>query len=182
MDGTDCPIARPSQREDRDNFSSGRKKENQYSRYNIKYTLVVQVTNGRICGVLGPHPGSLNDVTALQHSGMLEYLKAHVPMEVVLADRGYQGENGCLTPFKRGSGGLRPDEEAFNEVLASVRQLVECVLKRVKDFGVLGKEGRWRGSLERHAVCFNVVCNIVNISMTRDPVWLKTNWYLKHNA
>ena len=42
----------------------------------------------------------------------------------------------CLTPFK---GDPTPEEEAFNEVIASVRILVECVIKRIKSFGVLGR-------------------------------------------
>jgi hypothetical protein len=64
-DGTDCPIDRPTKLEDRLKYSNGRSKENTYGKYGLKYTILCQITTGEICGVMGPDPGSVSDITAL---------------------------------------------------------------------------------------------------------------------
>jgi len=71
------------------------------------------------------------------------------------------------------------DEEIFNEVLSSVRQIVECVLHRIKIFGALGSRGRFHCDREKHKMVFQVACHITNISMEREPVWVAINKYLK---
>lgn len=53
VDGTDCPLRRPSKREDRNLYSNGRSKENIKSRYNLKYTIAVQIVTGKICFISG---------------------------------------------------------------------------------------------------------------------------------
>jgi hypothetical protein len=138
--------------------------------------LAVQISSGKICAVFGPHAGSVADITALREGFAVVQQSDNEPIEVVLADKGYQGESRCLTPFKGSN--LSPEEDAFNEVVASVRQLVECVIQRTKIFGVCGPKGRFRCEREKHQICFRVVCNICNISMQREPVWLNRNWYL----
>lgn len=100
VDGTDCPIYRPTEKSDRLLYSSGRKKENTYSKYNIKYTIGVQVGNGRICCVLGPEPGSVSDITAIRNGEIIATITSWDPFEVVLADKGYQGLDSCLSPIK----------------------------------------------------------------------------------
>ena len=69
-------------------------------------------------------------------------------------------------------------EEAFNQVLASVRILVECVINRIKIFGAMGSKGRFRCDNEKHEMLFKVACHITNVSLEREPVWLETNFYL----
>jgi len=177
VDGTDCPIERPTTKQMRLRYFSGRKKDNQYSKYNLKYTIAIHIATGKICAVIGPDPGAFADLYSLEISGMYAYLESWSPFEIILADKGYQGDDHCLTPWKGPN--LTPEQDAFNEVLASVRQLVECVLKRVKDFRALGAAGRFRCSPEKHFMVFNVACNIANIAFERNPVWLDTNWYLK---
>jgi len=100
VDGTDCPINRLSSRLKRLAYSSGRKKDNTQSKYNLKYIIAVQVATGKICAVLGPHPSSVVDITALQDTGLIGYLEFWHPFEILLADKGYQGEAKCLTPYK----------------------------------------------------------------------------------
>jgi hypothetical protein len=113
------------------------------------------------------------DITALRNG----FAELNIEkQEFILADKGYQGHNKCLTPFK--GSGLSNSEEAFNEVLASVRILVECVIGRLKIFGVLGGKGRFHKSSFLHKLVFNVCCQITNISMMREPVWLNINRYL----
>jgi len=143
VDGTDCPIDTPfASKEERLRFFCGRNKDNTNSRYNLKYTIGVSVSTGRIVAVLGPEPGSVHELTALRQSDLIGIILSKDPFEVVLADKGYIGEPSILTPFKpsRG-GGLSPQLQAFNDVLASVRQLVECTIHRIKVFGVLGHNG-----------------------------------------
>lgn len=72
-----------------------------------------------------------------------------------------------------------PQEDAFNQVIASVRQIVECVIHRIKIFGVIGGKGRFACDVSKHASVFNVCCQITNISMDRSPVWLQPNFYLR---
>lgn len=179
IDGTDCPITTPSSsKQERLRFFSGCNKDNTNSRYNLKYTVGVQVATGKIVAVLGPDPGSIHDITAVRRSEIIGIIHSWNPFEVILADKGYEGEQIFLTPFKARTG-LTPQQEAFNQVLSSVRQMVECTIHRLKIFGVLGQKGRFRCSRERHRSVFNVCAQITNISLTRSPVWLSVNWYLK---
>lgn len=53
LDATECPLDRPTKREDRNLYSNGRHKENSRSRYNLKYTVAVQLITGKICFVSG---------------------------------------------------------------------------------------------------------------------------------
>jgi hypothetical protein len=156
VDSTDCPIDRPSKLEDRLEYTSGRSKENTYGRYNLKYTVGCQITTGEICLLLGPEPGRISDIVALRN-GAVE-MKDLQPKEILLADKGYQGHYKCLSPFKGTS--ITPTEEAFNEVLASVRILLECVFQRMKIFGVLGRKGIFRHTISKHKLVFNLVCQV----------------------
>jgi hypothetical protein len=135
----------------------------------------VQISNGRICAILGPDGGSVPDITSLRNHSFA-FLATMEPLEILLADKGYQGHWKSLTPFKGRD--RTPEEDAFNEIIASVRMLVECVIQRIKIFGVLGGKGRFHAEKTKHRVVFNVCCQITNISIMREPVWIKRNWYL----
>jgi len=176
VDGTDCPIHRPGTREQRNIFTNGRNKEN-ISGYNLKYTIACQISTGRICWIGGPDPGSMPDIGAVKDSSLLVSTFADSD-EILLADKGYQGQPRMLTPFKGSS--LSPDEAAFNEILASVRILVECVIKRIKNFGTLGSPGRFRSSdHEKHSAVFRVACQVTNITLEEEPIWSHSNFYLR---
>jgi len=136
VDATDCPVERPKELEDRLQLSNGRLKENIYSRYNFKYSIACQITTGTICAIIGPDVGSMTDIQGLKNGELVGIISSWDPLEVIIADKGYQGHPKCLTPFK---GTISPEEDAFNQVLASVRILVECVIQRLKIFGVLGR-------------------------------------------
>jgi hypothetical protein len=144
----------------------------------LKYTVACQICTGRICYVFGPDGGSVADITSLRNGELFAIVTSRDPFEIVLADKGYQGHDKCLTPFKGKD--ILPQEEAFNEVLASVRILVECVNKRIKQFGVLGSRGRFHCNIEKHGPVFNVVCQITNICLEFEPVWQHINWYLRN--
>ena len=181
IDATECPIERPSSKRklERQCFFSGRKKENARSKYNLKYSVGVQVSSGMIVWIDGPDYGSKNDIRVLRESEIIAQIVDWDPFEIVIADKGYEGMGNMLTPYKNPS----PDEDAFNTVLSSVRQIVECSLQRLKIFGILGERGRFRNgsmeySQERHGKIFNLCCQFTNISMEREPVWREVNFYL----
>jgi hypothetical protein len=148
IDGTECPIdCLFASKEERLLYYSGHNKDNAYSKYNLKYTIGVQISTGRICLINGPDPSSVHDIIAWHGCKGVILIHCHDLFEIIFADKGYQGLDGCLMPFKgkynlilsnlKGSY-LTPSEEVFNEVLASVCQIIECTLQRVKIFGAFG--------------------------------------------
>jgi hypothetical protein len=175
-DGTDCPVDRPTKLEDRLKYSNGRSKENTYGKYGIKYTVFCQITTGEICAVMGPEPGRISDIQGLRNGETIGIL-SELNDDIILADKGYQGHPKCLTPVKGTC--ISPYDEVFNEILASVRILVECVIQRLKIFGILGRKGRFRNDIFKHKNVFMLVCQITNISMREAPVWQNKNWFLE---
>jgi len=193
VDGTDCPIQRPNspslynypdrQRWLRNLYTTGRKKENSKSKYVFKYTVAVQVSTGIICFVSGPDPGSMHDKKALDNSELIRLVSSEDPDEIILADKGYSDARlgAVITPIKRKpcSPPLSPEEEAFNMVISSVRFIVEDTLGRMQIFGILRVP--WRNGCEnheQHRKIFNVVAQITNISVTREPLRLERNFFL----
>jgi len=130
----------------------------------------------------------MHDLTQLLQSGLIMYIVSFKPIEFfLLGDKGYQGAPRFFTPFKgifkshihiQQGKYLNALEEAQNLVLASVRQLVENVLHRVKIFGVLGSRGRFHSHISKHKCIFNICCQLTNISMEREPCWSHINPYL----
>jgi len=59
IDGTQSPIYCPNgngtTKEERIEYFSGRSKDNTYSRYNLNYTVGVQIKSGKIVYIGGPH-------------------------------------------------------------------------------------------------------------------------------
>jgi hypothetical protein len=47
-----------------------------------------------------------------------------------------------------------------------------------ENFGALGSKGRWHCDKAKHPIVFNVACQITNISILREPVWLSLNPYI----
>lgn len=185
IDGTQCPIYCPNgietTKEERISYFSGRSKDNTYSRYNLNYTVGVHIKTGRIVYIGGPHKGKVHDLECLRREGLIGEIVANNPCELILADKGYAGESIIVTPHKKPKNGLLTEEQlGFNRVITSVRQLVECTLNRLKNWGCLGKSGRWKlqNDEEKHRAVFNVCCQITNVSLQRNPVWNQVNWYL----
>jgi len=181
VDGTECPIVKPSySKVHRKAYSSGRKKDTSHGRYNLKYTVGVQISTGKILFIAGPEPSSMHDMKALlQESELIAIVLRDNPSEIILADSGYVGHSRILTPFTGSD--LSVDEIAFNTVLSSVRQIVECSLGRLKFFGILGSKGHFRGGVKgqyKHKKIFNVCAQVTNISLDRNPLWKCVNFYL----
>jgi len=117
----------------------------------------------------------------VRREGLIGNILSKDPYELVLADKGYIGEPIFVTPIKKPIHLLTDAQCGYNRVIASVRQLVECVLHRLKIWGCLGKNGRWRlmGDEDKHRVVFNVCSQITNVAVQRNPVWSEVNWYLE---
>jgi hypothetical protein len=186
IDGTQCPIFCPNgmntTKADRISYFSGRSKDNTYSRYNLNYTVGVHIKTGQIVYVGGPHKGKVNDIECVRREGLIGTILSKDPYELILADKGYIGEPIFVTPIKKPKNGFLTEEESgYNRVIASVRQIVECSLNRLKNWGCLGRNGRWKlmGDEGKHKAVFNVCCQITNIAMQRNPVWSEVNWYLR---
>lgn len=80
--------------------------------------MAVQIASGKIVYVSQPEPGSVQDITAIRNSSLVEDLAQD---DLILADKGYQGHGRCITPFKGAS--ISATQKLYNETHASVRQI-----------------------------------------------------------
>src|SRR4051794_35737324 len=92
LDGTECPIQRPLDWETQFNYYSGKK-----GCHTIKYEVRVCISNGRLVWLAGGVPGRVHDISLARNSGILNQLQ---PGELILADKGYVGDDSFITPFK----------------------------------------------------------------------------------
>jgi len=133
IDATDCPIDKPSaSKEERLLYYCGRNKDSSYSKYNVKYNIGVQIGTGRIVCILGPEPGSVHDLTALRRTELIGFLFESSPFEIILADKGYTGEQIILVPFKaaRGRGRWRSAPGKHKMVFNVCAQITNISLER----------------------------------------------------
>jgi len=171
IDGSDFPLHVPSEgKSTRLRYYCGRPKDRIESRYNIKYIFGVHVATGKIVFVGPPTEGSRHDITALRRSGLLAIVNDSDITEIILADKGFVGEDSVITPYKGAAEELTTGQKLFNKILSSIRQIVECTLHRLKIFGILGSRGKWRWNRELHPTIVNLCAQITNISITRNPV------------
>jgi hypothetical protein len=73
IDGTQCPLfcPRSKSKEEKQEYFSGRSKDNTHSRYNFNYTVGVHVKSGKIVYVGGPHKGSVHDLECVRREGLI---------------------------------------------------------------------------------------------------------------
>jgi len=180
IDGSDFPIRTPyKNKQERLKYFSGRPKDKLESRYNIKYIIGVQIKTGKITYLGCPTEGSRHDITALRRSGLVAIVKHDDEFELLLADKGFIGEDCCITPYKQSKGKfLSEGQKIFNKMITSVRQIVECTIHRLKIFGILGSAGKWRWDKNLHPHFVNLCAQITNICIERNPVWLFPNMLL----
>ena len=130
IDGTERPIRRPKDKQDRKNDYSGKKKAHR------KKNLLLSGDDRRVA-YLGPtSAGSVHDKKLADESGLV------LPSDVLLLqDTGFQGyaaAGGCATlqPKKKPRGReLHPIQKTINQVIARVRVGVEhaiCGVKRCR--------------------------------------------------
>ena len=94
---------------------------------------------GNLAWVSDPLPGSVHDVNALDQSGVLNTLKAHL----WIGDRGYQGR-GMTTPTKRkpGQEELTELDRKNNKVINGLRATIERVIAHLKNWQILSSDYR----------------------------------------
>ena len=127
--------------------------------------MIVAIKTGRILAINGGIPG-ISDARVWQHSGFLNELQE---WEGGLADKGYQGCDSLLTPFKKTKNGrLTKEQEATNALIASVRITVERTIGRFKNFRCLST--KWRGALELHPIVFAVLAQSIELSLKTNPL------------
>lgn len=167
VDGTVCPINRPSNTEDMLYHLSGKHKS-----VCIKYEVGVNVVTGEIVWVGGPIGGSVHDMLLLRMGGLLDRME---PGEKMLADKGYVGEDESdkiLTPTKRDRGmeerDLPVEVQLRNRKIQNVRVLVEHSIGRIKRFSIL--RDRFRNVLEMHGMVFRVCCKLTNLDLVYFPL------------
>lgn len=157
LDGTLCPIERPSTEPSQKNAYSGKHKQ-----HGIKYEVGIDPNNGFIVWVGGPTVGSMHDMRLMKLAGILQHLD---PGELVLADMGYIGHDQFITPFKKPTTLF---EDLLNAMISNQRWIVEHVLARFKVFKCLSEP--WRHDLDLHPITFFVIAEIVNIDTHAFPV------------
>lgn len=149
IDSTSCPIVRPVDPGLQRAFWTYKKG------WAIKYEVAIHLFTGKILWVSRAYPGSVSDIQVSRTSGFLFILD---PGEMVLADKGYYGENVFVVPFKGNS--LSEDQRDFNLRLSKLRVKVENTFSFVKDFDSLVR--KWRHDRALHPLTFRVICKLVN--------------------
>ena len=127
LDGTERPIRRPKDKQDRKDDYSGKKKAHR------KKNLLLSSDNRHVV-YLGPtSPGSVHDKKLADESGLVL-----PPDTLALKDTGFQGyepSGGCTTlqPKKKPRGReLHPIQKTINQLIARVRVGVEHAIAGVK--------------------------------------------------
>lgn len=170
LDGTECGIAKPSDKQEEDMWYSDKA-----GQFTVKYETCTHISSGRIMWFAGGVPGSISDIKLAKNSGVIDA----VPQgEWGVCDKGYVGMPATqfkamlkTTNILQGdiqSRTLALDEKIYNRCLSAVRIEIERVNGRLKRFKAL-----WRSrARERFAHCmiFSVLCNIVNIQMELEPM------------
>lgn len=144
-DGTDFMINEPRP------FNKGWHSE-KHNGPGVKYELTVSIKTGDIAACCGPFRGGEHDISIFRH----RLKKMLLPMEKVIADRGYRGDQKVVTPYdydcinrqhKRAMGVLRARHETIN--------------RRLKTWGCLKQ--KWRHSLHQHHLVFRSAIAIAQL-------------------
>jgi hypothetical protein len=157
LDGTECWIERPLDNTVQKHYYSGKKRK-----HTIKYEIGVQLQSGKIVWLAGGVPGSVHDITLYRSCGLRSYL---LPGEMILADKGYIGDDIIITPFRPARS---EEEKEFNSAISSLRQIVEHTYHRIKIFNFT--QHKWRHHLDLHPMAFKVICHTLNIEFETHPV------------
>ncbi len=157
LDGTECWIERPLDNVIQRQYYSGKKRK-----HTIKYEIGVQIQTGKIVWLAGGVPGSVHDITLYRACGLKCNL---LPGELILADKGYIGDNIMIHPFRPAR---TEEEQQFNAAISSLRQIVEHTYNRIKIFNFT--QQKWRHDLNLHPMAFKVIVHSLNIEFDLHPV------------
>lgn len=138
---------------------------NQHSSFALLGPAAVSPVTGKIIWVAGGVP-TTHDKKIFENCGLKDQIQ---PDELGLADKGYEGAEGLLTPKKKKkSQQLTEEEKKVNAIISTVRIIVERTIGRIKNWGCMSL--KWRGNMEEHWKYFQVVANLVNLSFDIRPL------------
>ena len=125
----------------------------------------INLITGKLWWVAGGVP-TVHDKKIFENCGLKDKLE---PGEIGVADKGYQGAEGLLTPLKKKKkASLTEEQKKVNALISTARITVERTIGRIKNWGCLKR--KWRGSMEDHWKYFMVVANLVNLSFDIRPL------------
>lgn len=132
--------------------------------YALKYEVVVSTKPKRIIWVNGPYKGAFSDISIFRHR--LSFIVP--PTKLLLGDKGYIGESSrILAPYKGSN--LTADQRRLNYKISRIRQDIERVNKRLKDWKLM--EFKWRsGDYIFHGICVNVISRLLNLQFEINPL------------
>ena len=179
VDGTHCPVLRPSEKTLRRMRYSGKKKQF------TNNTNIYINADGVIIGMSKSFVGSTGDIMLLREDPMpfgrwAESMhEGSIPEEDrirVWADKGYQGTGRDLPgitlmiPYKRSKNHriLTAEQKAHNHLVNSTRVLVEHSIGRVKRYARLTDP--YDGTIGQFNQEFNVITGLVNLHLLWDRI------------
>lgn len=110
----------------------------------------------------GPYKGAVADITIYRHR--LKYMMQED--EYMLADKGYIGASKLITPVRSPE---TADELRLNSKVCRVRQHIERINKRIKDWRLAAS--CWRSfNYGSHQLCMSVICKLVNEMLVEEPL------------
>ena len=158
VDATEQRVQRSSVYETQKKFYSGKRKA-----HTVKTQIVVN-EKGRIRQVSDSVPGSTHDLTLLRQSGLTMQLPPGVPL---VADCGYRGmqndfpNHSVILPYRPQPGEkLTPEEKDHNQIVSTIRVVVENTIAELKHFQALAT--KFRHCFERYKQVFDAIVGIVN--------------------
>lgn len=136
-----------------------------YNAAGVSYEVAVCIKTADIVWICGPFPAATSDVSIFRYK--LKDMLA--PFEKVMADRGYGGDDSCLTPY-----------DASNcqhaRAMASNRSRHETVNRRFKVFAALSQ--RFRHSPKKHHAFFRSAAVLVQLAHQRGYSHYDTTGYV----
>ncbi|CAF3130545.1 unnamed protein product, partial [Rotaria sp. Silwood2] len=142
------------------------------AKISTNYALKVQIAHDfhyRIVHVSECFRGSVDDITVLRESGLLEHVNNAVQ---IIADKGYIGEEYVITPKKKPHGRELIDEDKdLNHDINSTRAAIENINQRLKIYAILG--GVYRGTIDgfhKATKIVQVVCILCNLNLIKHSI------------
>lgn len=133
--------------------------------HSLKYELAISITTQKIIWVNGPYKGSTHDLTIARDKLTHQLGKK----EKALADKAYIGDWHFITPYKPAVG---EQQETFNYNHAAIRQSIERLNRRIKQFHCFVHPWRLKGPsrLTLHKYAFYFVSYITQLELIIHPL------------
>ena len=161
IDGTDSPIQRPKDKDERKDYYSGKRKK-----HTIKHE-VVSTAKRRIIHVSNLYPGKVHDKTIIDSERTVEKIPENIS---ILGDLGYYGlqkEYSCrkiiLPPKKPKGGSLSPVEKFIRRLFNKRRVVIEHAIGDLKKFNIL--QQIFRGRKNSFNKIFKAICALHNFKL-----------------